>query len=422
EAIWKDEKTSNSHTKKYKYRWDADLVCDNLNIGLNTISQIDPFKKTENAKNASFGILVGGNNPKSITKPIYKPFRDYLLDKCNQNKVVLKAENDKWSFDINTSVKEILLPDDKDELAIKEELVVRILNHLKSEKHVILVGPPGVGKTDLARRILRIIGKKVINDENFLRSVASDEWSRFEVIGGINLQNKFQEGWITKAVLDKKWLLIDEFNRANMNKAFGEMFLGIEYSRIDFRPSEKEVLGNDYIEIDKDFRMICTMNDFDKNLLLSELSYGLISRFAFVSITPDITKEPKIIQRKMETLYKDISYEDYTDQIKTYFNFINKVREQRNIGVRTSIDVIKYLITSSKNNSAKQTQWILLNDALCDYVLPQFDRLDGKTINHVLAGANQYLQNNAFDNFKKELDKILDNLQKAAGWLDKNAY
>ena len=130
-----------------------------------------------------------------------------------------------WSFDIEESINEILLPDTENELAIEREIVKRILIHLKSGKHVILVGPPGVGKTDLARRILKIISKKVIGYDSFLESVASDEWSRFEVIGGITLSNKFQEGWVTKAIIDKKWLLIDEFNRANMNKAFGEMFL-----------------------------------------------------------------------------------------------------------------------------------------------------------------------------------------------------
>jgi replication-associated recombination protein RarA len=84
-------------------------------------------------------------------------------------------------------------------------------------KHVILVGAPGIGKTDLAKRILEIIGKKVIGNGSFLESVASDEWSRHELIGG----PEFQEGWVTKAANTNRWLLIDEFNRANMNKAFG---------------------------------------------------------------------------------------------------------------------------------------------------------------------------------------------------------
>ncbi len=57
-----------------------------------------------------------------------------------------------------------------------------------------------------------------------------------------------------------------------------------------------------------------------------------------------------------------------------YFKFINDVRRQRNIGVRMSIDVIKYLFADSRNdrNSDDDTdgKWISLNNTLCDYVLP----------------------------------------------------
>jgi hypothetical protein len=69
---------------------------------------------------------------------------------------------------------------------------------------------------------------------------------------------------------------IDEFNRATMNKAFGEMFLAIEYHEIKLPPSEARVYHRPTIEIPESFRMICTMNDFDKNLLLTELSYRLM--------------------------------------------------------------------------------------------------------------------------------------------------
>jgi hypothetical protein len=34
-----------------------------------------------------------------------------------------------------------------------------------------------------------------------------------------SIKDKYQEGYIVKVAIDKKWLLIDEFNIANMNKA-----------------------------------------------------------------------------------------------------------------------------------------------------------------------------------------------------------
>ena len=107
-----------------------------------------------------------------------------------------------WLFDRDKAVTEILRPNTDTELAIDRHLVDRILLLLKAGKHLILVGPPGVGKTDLARRIMETVGKNIIGSDG-LESVASDEWGRYDLIGGvgfdsINSVSKFQMGWITK--------------------------------------------------------------------------------------------------------------------------------------------------------------------------------------------------------------------------------
>jgi len=365
----------------------------------------------------------------SLKNPIYEPFRNYLLNKCETNRLTnINEVQGNWSFDVDEAIDEILSQSTENELAVDKQIVKRILFHLKAGKHVILVGPPGVGKTDLARRILKIVGKRVIGNDSFLESVASDEWSRYEVIGGIDLHRKFQEGYITKAVVDKRWLLIDEFNRANMNKAFGEMFLAVEYHEIKLRPSELEFYPIHTIKIPESFRIICTMNDFDKNLLLTELSYGLINRFAFVSITPELKREPEVVDRRVKSLLgeDDAGYESCREQIDRYFDFITDVRKHRNIGVRTSIDVIKYLVAAiqdEKNTHERSDdrdedyKWKYLNDALCDYVLPQFDRLDRKTIDNVFTYAESHLKEKPFEPFRTELKNASERLKEAAGWL-----
>jgi hypothetical protein len=58
-----------------------------------------------------------------------------------------------------------------------------------------------------------------------------------------------------------------------------------------------------------------------------------------------------------------------------------------------------------------------LNNALCDYVLPQFERLDGKTITAVLTYANSDLVGEAFKPLREELEMAISRLQKAAAWL-----
>ena len=273
------------------------------------------------------------------------------------------------------------------EIAIEKNIVLRILRHLDAGKHVILIGAPGVGKTMLAKKILDVYGN-IKTKKVYLPSVATAEWSRYHVIGGLDLENEWNNGIVSEAAKEKKWLLIDEFNRADINKAFGEMFLAIEDKKITLTSKEQKVKGEKEIEIPKEFRMIGTMNDYDKNLLLTELSYGLITRFAFVDIKPDKNKEEESVKKQIidnELMINQQDWESCREEIQSFFEFTEKVREWRMIGVRTTIDVIRYMIYAYKKSNAKNIEKKdYLDEALCDYLLPQFDRLDktiiGKTI------------------------------------------
>jgi len=286
-------------------------------------------------------------------------------------------------------------------LALKPELVKKILNILEIGKDVILVGAPGVGKTALVTRILgyrsNLLGKGVP-----VIAVAHADWTRRDLIGGLSLDNtEFSRGKMLEAIEDDKLLLIDEFNRADINKAFGEMFYAREYGSIRLSEDEGKIHPPRTIEIPEDFQFMGTMNDFDKNLLLTELSYGLITRLAFVEVEPAIEKEEEAVKGQIDDT---TNYEEMQKQITGYYDFINQVREERMIGVRTSLDIIKYLLQAFTYSQNETEHWKNLDVALCVFLEPQFDRLDINLIDHVLKSSKTHFADNITD-FNKQLEK-----------------
>ena len=182
-----------------------------------------------------------------------------------------------------------------------EDTINQTVTHLKSGRNIMLYGDPGTGKTALANLLLsQICGVKEGKDgspiPNYTIVTANAEWSNFEVIGGISPDDSggyyFKDGYVADAAKscektmqeDGKphYLVIDEFNRANIDEAFGKLFTVFEYRDKQPLLTAKETGAAPFM-MPPEFRIIGTMNTQDKNTLFN-VGHALMRRFAFVEI------------------------------------------------------------------------------------------------------------------------------------------
>lgn len=167
--------------------------------------------------------------------------------------------------------------------------------------HVVIQGPPGTGKSSLVRSLA-----KAFNVSTYAVT-AHEDWTIYDVIGRLELrltEDRKEEitpvnGALTEAVIrcgnnivqhfddplhpQAEWLLIDELNRAHLDKAFGELFsvLGTDELVPINLPHQKE--GNRELVIPRRFRIVATLNSYDKQFVQS-LSQAIRRRFTFISL------------------------------------------------------------------------------------------------------------------------------------------
>ncbi|MFY0531743.1 AAA family ATPase [Nannocystis pusilla] len=280
-------------------------------------------------------------------------------------------------------------------LSLPNGLVLQIAGELLADKHVLLTGPVGTGKSSLARAVAEAL------DYEVLVETASADWTRFEIQGGhwpVPTENgmsfEFRAGVFLEAVLanweeqadDQEtsrrtwrrrqrpsgargcWLVLDELNRADVDRALGGIFTALETRRLRVPVSDGR--GSVDIPIPEDFRVIATINAADRHFLF-RLSDALKRRFAFVHVpVTDRWNDEWNLLTARERLNSD----DVSADLR---RFVALVRVLHPVGTALVQSALRFLVATESVQASGDWR---LTQAIGGSILPNLEDLRAKRL------------------------------------------
>jgi DNA replication protein DnaC len=260
----------------------------------------------------------------------------------------------------------------KSDSFIANEKLEKMVSYLKNKKNIILQGPPGTGKTFVAKKLAyALMGEKDdshIEMVQFHQSVSYEDFIqgyRPTDSGSFKLKNGNFYKLCARALKNTEkpyFFIIDEINRGNLSKIFGELLMLIESDKrsqeyaINLMYSDSE---ESRFYVPPNIHIIGTMNTADRSLAV--VDYALRRRFAFFELIPEFND-------KFKGFLKGVNVENaLIDKISNRMNRLNaEIADDLGVGFR-----IGHSFFTPNSGTIPNTDWF--NDVVDFEIKPLLD-------------------------------------------------